>query len=551
MAQITKVYLLSVPLEKDYVHTLYFGSAADQYSYFRGNTVKTYEDFTYQRKDSVIRVPAHIDTLYSLGANYVMYQNTAYSNKWFYAFITDMKYVNDERTDITIQTDCIQTWMFDININPSFVEREHATTDEIGDHTLDEMLEIGELTVNKKFTINYGTDYVIVIAVTEDKDTANGTMTGGNLYGGLYSGVKYYGFDNTGVQASKFIQEYAAAAKADAITAVFVAPKYLASTMDSKFTSGEEIESSLYPYIVEINPLVNQEAGGVEKPYWESVMNEFSTQNIDGYVPKNKKLFCYPFRHLLVSNNAGSAAMYKFERFFTQSDSGVKTQLEPSFRISGVLTPGCSIRMEPQYYNGAEVNTEEGINMGKFPILNWTSDVYTNWLTQNSVNIGLQLAAGIGQTAIGIGTAVATGGAGAAIGGAGIAGGVSSIANTLAQIHTMSLTPAQSRGNINCGDVITADGKNTFQFYVMSVKAENARIIDEFFNMFGYKCQRVKIPAKAHRSSYWYTKTIDANITGAIPQDDLQTIKDCYNKGITFWRSATKFKNYSVSNGIV
>lgn len=29
---------------------------------------------------------------------------------------------------------------------------------------------------------------------------------------------------------------------------------------------------------------------------------------------------------------------------------------------------------------------------GKFPICNWDTDVYTNWLTQNGVNIGLSVA---------------------------------------------------------------------------------------------------------------------------------------------------------------
>ena len=85
----------------------------------------------------------------------------------------------------------------------------------------------------------------------------------------------------------------------------------------------------------------------------------------------------------------------------------------------------------------------------------------------------------------------------------------------------------------------------------MSINRENAKIIDGFFDMYGYKCHQVKIPAKAHRAAYWFTKTIDANIAGAIPQEDLATIKECYNRGITFWRSTADFKNYAAENGIV
>lgn len=53
-------------------------------------------------------------------------------NKWFYAFITNMTYVNDNRTDITITTDVFQTWQFDINFKESFIEREMiAVSDDV------------------------------------------------------------------------------------------------------------------------------------------------------------------------------------------------------------------------------------------------------------------------------------------------------------------------------------------------------------------------------------------------------------------------------------
>ena len=75
-------------------------------------------------------------------------------------------------------------------------------------------------------------------------------------------------------------------------------------------------------------------------------------------------------------------------------------------------------------------------------------------------------------------------------------------------------------------------------------------VIDKYFDMFGYKVNRVKLPNKAHRGRWWYTKTIDVNIDGAIPNDDLNKIKDVYNKGITFWRNSDEIQNYSLSNGI-
>ena len=85
----------------------------------------------------------------------------------------------------------------------------------------------------------------------------------------------------------------------------------------------------------------------------------------------------------------------------------------------------------------------------------------------------------------------------------------------------------------------------------MTIKAEYAAIIDNYFSMFGYKVNRVKTPEKNHRENYWYTKTIDVNIDGNIPIKDLQKIKECYNRGITFWKNPGNFGSYAVSNNPV
>ena len=47
-----------------------------------------------------------------------------YGEKYFYAYIIGMRYINDGMTEIAIQTDAFQTWQFDITFKQSFVERE-------------------------------------------------------------------------------------------------------------------------------------------------------------------------------------------------------------------------------------------------------------------------------------------------------------------------------------------------------------------------------------------------------------------------------------------
>lgn len=116
------------------------------------------------------------------------------------------------------------------------------------------------------------------------------------------------------------------------------------------------------------------------------------------------------------------------------------------------------------------------------------------------------------------------------------------------QIYEHSLTPNSARGNINAGDINTSSKKNGFTFYQMNIKQEYAKIIDNFFNMFGYKINEVKIPNITGRPNWNFVKTIDCNITGDFPQQDIQTLKNMFNNGVTFWHNSNTFLDYAQNN---
>lgn len=524
---ITKVYLLNVPLENDYKNTLYFENKESQQAYFHSRVVKSYTDFSYQRKDSFIRVPSHFDSLQNI--NYVMYQNPQHSNKWYYAFVTDIKYVQDDRTDLIIEIDYLQTWLFDYNVKESFVEREHVSDDRIGIHTYPENVELGEYICENRVS-DSATDealrdccYIFASTLTTIlNESGEFDHTDGKIYNGVYSGIEYFRFND--VLGYKIWHDLYAEhdGALDAIQGFFLAPKWLA------------------PY----KP-TEQGAGVIQESETASTLTFSIPKNIsslNGYTPRNKKLFTYPYKYMMCTNNVGGSAIYHYEKFITESN-------DCSFMVRGALTPGCSVRMMPTNYNGASVNVEEGLGLGKYPICSYTTDMFTNWMTQNSLNIATDIVGGSLQMGVGIagmGTAM-----GAAFGSLALASGVNSIASTLAQVHQQSMTPPQANGNVNSGDVVFASGLNTFDFYQMSIKKEYAQIIDKYFDMFGYKVCMVKKPNTNHRSRYWYTKTIDVNIDGAIPNKDMQKIKDCYNNGITFWRNPEEIQDYSKSNTIV
>ena len=89
----TNIKILKCPIELDNKNQLTFASVQAQFNYFNNLPYLEITDSYYQRKDSYIEYPAHIDTL--IDYNYCMYQNENYTNKWFYAFITNIKFLKD------------------------------------------------------------------------------------------------------------------------------------------------------------------------------------------------------------------------------------------------------------------------------------------------------------------------------------------------------------------------------------------------------------------------------------------------------------------------
>lgn len=529
-----QLYLCKTPLENDYKNQLTFSNLTAQLNYFNSVVAHTFDNYTYIKKDNAVQVGKNIDEI--IDCNYLFYRNTGFTNKWYFCFITNMEYVNENCTRITFETDCYQTWLFQIQYKPTFVEREHVNDDTIGLHILDEGLQLGEYVCNKKHqwlhdndNIYTNSDMVIVIGATAQKDK---TANDGVQTDGIYAGLRFYVFHNTsaGINVlNNWLQEYARNGISDAIKCMFMLPEFL--------TTGADREDHLYAGSNIVNTRYINHNSGTSL----DTTIDLSNNSVDGYIPKNNKLLTYPYSYLLTSNNSGADIIYRFEDFYTKDANNNKTVITPKFRINSCMTPSGSIRLIPEDYKGVARNDIEGINMGKFPICNWDTDVYTNWLTQNGLNIGLQVA----SSALSTGVGVATGNPVA------VASGILGVANSLGEIYKESMVPPQSEGNINSGDVITASGENDFHFHCMTIKNTQAKIIDDYFSMYGYKVNSVKVPNITGRNNWNYVKTINCNFDGNIPQTDLNIIKTMFNNGVTLWHNPSTIYNYSSNNDII
>ena len=545
----SRIILLKNPIEIDYMNELTFSSRQAQYNYFYNLPKLECDNATYQRKDEVVRFPTDpnmegitYDDL--IQYNYCMYQNDKWSDKWFYAFVKEVTFDNTGMSYVSLETDVWQSWMFDITFKNSFVEREHVNSDNVGEHTIPEGLETGEYIIDNKIKkAGYDSSHICFILATtmypfiQNTGTAQephwelvgGNATNGNIYNSNLSGVEYWWYTNTTNGIEKLrntIQAYCNSGQKEGIYMLFTCP-------DSCFEKVLEVQNEGYW------GYVKQKQGSYNLAWADVNTNPISkATTLNGYTPKNKKLLTYPYCYILMNNGNGGNAIYHYE-LFKNSDQYCY------FQIDHAICPGASIFLRPvQYkYNDATFkDTMDGLPLGKFPMCSWNSDAYINCLTQNSANVRFGL---IGQ-AYNIGANV---GQQNLIGsGSGLLG---MIGNVMQLYNKRDTATPQAEGNLNSGDVIYSMNETTFTCYQMSIKQEYARIIDGYFNMFGYKVNSVKLPNINGRTYWNYVKTIGCNIIGDIPQGDLQKIKDMFNNGVTFWHNPTYFLDYSQNNTIV
>lgn len=492
--------LKDVPLDNTYRNTIYFAYVVDQTTYFSGKTKYTFAAQSYQRvQKGSLRIGRKADDLYD--CNYLMFQNTAYGNKWFYAFVTGVEYVNNETSEISFEIDVMQTWHFDYRVNMSFVEREMSITDNIGDNLVPENLEIGDYIYKDLGLTSLFNLYQIVVAATFDENMNDAT---GGMYGGVFSGLHYNVF-STWQSAASFISEATKQNKADGIVSIFMLP--IAFTADYQST---------IPEIFDIE-------------------RDKHLTDIDGYVPKNNKLFTYPYNLLYVTNNEGNVANYAFEYF-----SGDKC----NFNVSGAMccTPECML--VPLNYKGVEKNYNEKLTIGNFPQCAYTVDTFKAWVAQNQNQLALNAINAIGTTVAGTAAMYASGGM---LGSGMTLNGIQQIGSLVASVGDKSTLPPHARGG--GGSIINmANQIKGFQFYYAHIRAEFARIIDDYFNAYGYATHRVKFPNRVNRPHWNYVKTVNVSLTGSVPADDMAKLRQIYDSGVTFWRNGDEVGNYALDN---
>lgn len=512
----TNVRLLhNVPLDNTYDHTIYFADATAQYNYFAGLTKKNCTNYTYQRVNKgKIRVEGKADLYYD--CNYMMFQNTSFGNKWFYAFINSVEYINNETTEIDFEIDVMQTWMFDCTVEECFIEREHTYSDAIGDNIVPETVDVGEYVYNGYAPLSDNmSDLVVCIAIVDVDGQSDGT-----LYDNIYGAAQLYVYESTDVNGiNAFIDSYIQ--KPDAILSMYMFPKFLLGT---------GVPAS--------HKLSYRQTGVVETIQASAITKQ---DTLDGYLPKNAKMYTYPYNFYHLDNGNGNTLSLRYEFF---------ENLRPVIQVNGTLTQPVAISARPANYKGVPsyqplggyttLNTEV-LQINNYPMCSWNVDAYNAWVAQNSVPLYLGTLANVAT--LGISSVFSKNPAGML--GVGAIGMVSGL---LGEMYGASIQADIAKGNFNNGGVNVVSNKNQFYAARCSVQRQYAKRIDDYFTMFGYAIKDVG-RINTHSRPHWnYVKTVGCVLTGSIPADDSRKLISIYDRGITFWKNGNEVGNYELDN---
>lgn len=531
-------FMQDVPLSFGSQHTLYFDTLANQNTWFNQRVEYTLYNQYYVNKDNIKEVQVSLPRSSLINCNYMRFRNSSYENKWFYAYITDVKYKNNENTVVTYEIDEMQTWFFEQNLKPSFVERTHVTNDEVGLHRVEENLDFGSYVYEK--VQNTPVRSMLVAVYTAFRTSYDGGVhdwildkalgppgefisSDRNNHPGLFSATDVIVFANLeDVQA--FFEKVSSMGLQDGIVAVYMVP--------TAHSNGW----IFYKY-----------GNGPYRPQMDTHdVNISRKNNIEGYVPRNQKLLTAPYNLIYIMDNQGNSHQYNYEDFSTDT---------ATFKQEGVVFGKPEMQVVPTNYKGVDRNINEKLSIHNMPMVSYNTDSYKAWLAQNSVSMGLN----VGSAAVTAGLGLATGGALSTplLMGAGLSLS-NSIKSYLSQGHKESLQPRDLRGNQSSGNINVYNNEFGFHYYRSTIRREYAVILDEYFTMFGYQVNSLETPNRKARNYFTYIKTQGVNIIGNMPTTSLDNIKEQFDTGITFWdivncetRGATVGDYDKLNNSIV
>lgn len=562
----------NVPLDLSYDHTIDFDDLAAQTSYFNAKASFTFNDITYIKTTDSFKVVGGLETF--IYVTYCFYTNMA--GKRIYAFITDKKYINDNCTEMFMKIDVMQTYQFNYTFKHSMVDREHVdrwySAGSPIMNLVEENLDYGNnyrLAQQTVYSGNQPWDWFLVVA-TEALGTdplgvsaVQGVPTPFHFYliphnRSIASTYTAKGASSHSIIAGNTFSTIAAELKIISVSYIHYLPidvSIVLSGSEYTFTcAGAEFVPTPYnatgTYILKLTETTRTNTVtqlGSHSRYSDIIMPaSFSATASRSYTYESKLLF-YPYLYYLMTDHQSTPTLIKNELLpatvVMKAVQGLSAQPKVKYYIDNYN----GVDSEGKYTNVMNTSVND---------LGLSSDAYINYMQNNKASaisgIGLALAGG----AISLGVGAATGGVGLAMG-AGVAlSSFSTVAGELAKRKDLVNMPdnARSYGNNIAFDMI--DNNRSLYMFRFEISDTYKRIIGDYFALYGYKSNVLKVPSLRTRLRYNFIKTLQCNLASVnnsgVPSPHMEKLQDIYNKGVTIWHHrsgyAVDVKNYQYDN---
>lgn len=580
----TNIRLLSgVPFSGDYKDTRWFDTKSEQTTYFTSKpTVHTMVEANFQRIDGYyyVSVNANIDSLY--GVNYLMFQNAQYNSKWFYAFVTKLEYVQKNSTKVHFKLDVFQTWKFDMNFKSSFVVREHCKLwNSDGSpvlNTVDEGLDYGKVydtVYAQRFVPNDGYQWLVMVS----KTPLHGSETSiePSLIG-VPTPLSYYviPFKDGQVPTIKLGAEtYPITPPVRILKEIYKNEKATNNIVSLFITEdiglGTTVSGSVMTISTETDTINQVSIGGTsafmlhvsEVLTFKSKVVVLQNDKYEGYTkPKESKLLMYPYTVLTIDDFKGSRMDYHNELI---PEKPLRLMVKGSLGTTNKVSYGI------EKYNSINASLFAFTN-NEYALFNTSSndvpivtDMLTAYLQGNKNSIENQRNSAYFNGAMNASSsvlgAISPIAGGASLNPLSMGQGASTMAqgagNTVLQLQGIQ---AKQNDIANQPPQISKMGSNTpYDFgngyqgvFILKkqIKPEYQAMLSDFFNLYGYKVNRVKKP-NFHTRRHWnYVQTKNCIILGNFNNDDLLELKSVFDNGITLWHT-DDVGNYALENEVI
>lgn len=598
-------FLSGVPFTNDYKHTRWFDKKSQQTAYFKKKkTIHEMNEANFQRIEgfNFIKCDLPIDDLWH--CDYVMFQNKKYNSKWFYGFVTKLEYKQRNNTQVYFELDVFQTWLFDIDFKPSFVNREHQKLwKDNGDpvvNTLDEGLNYGNEyeNVDVRYVRPYNGIYFLVMACKKPIHSVGNVDEGGYLD---YSDEKVSaGFSGVPTPINYYILPFKFSKDEVKIRNVNEKPKKwkprnVLDFMDHVFENDKAVNNVVSLYISDIvsgsielrddgdgdylnvtnDDIVPCRIMGNEKAdcLWMKKATSFDTvttnlgNKYDHYRKvKESKLLMYPYTQLVLDDFRGNRVTYRNEYIRGRTldiegkgSAGTSQHtsygVQYNYDIDGSSEGGSHHKEMGMIDENGLLNTTPN----DLPIINDNLAAFIQGNKNTVQNQQKQIMFGglmdtAQSTVGGIASAVERNPAGVISSGLGAVRGMGN-----AQLQMQGLN-AKIKDIDNKPPSMAKQGSNASYSYgngykglyviKKQIKKEYQRKLEDYFNMFGYKQNEVKKP-NFHTRKHWnYIQTEDCIILGDINNEDLNDVKKIFNDGVILWHT-DDIGNFDKENDVI